>query len=615
MTNPPVKLQPFRVLGIDRSRNTRIYVLSEHSVVYFAGTHIVKHDLESGEQRLLPYTDIEHGEANCVAVTTNSALMAFAVEMDCSIIHLVDIQNWRHRPPILLPAESLSAPVTALAFSGNSKFLVAHAGDSLFYFDVKGGNLLGTYTGPRDPLRGEVTCISFNPTDPLSICCTGNDIFRQLTKGPRGFTLKRSSIKSAKFHVWTLDGRTLILALADGGLLQVDSPSARVEIPLCDPTHLVATQKGFLCVTKPNILHFFERSGPRGFVEIATVPIEGYESITAVSIGQSGDRVCVLMSGARLISVALPSGDAQELLPPRHSGPIAGMDVACRKPLLVSCSEDHSIRVWNYETMQCEVVRFFADPPLSISFHPGGDWIVAGFPEALRFMAIAGDEIESLREFPVRGCRECRFSHGGQTFAAVTGNSVLLFSSDTFKQVAWLRSEGFCIKTITWSTDDSVLIICDINGSVALCNVITGEKRVAGEGQTFHFTSIVCRDATGAKCYGVTGFDPVLRATDDYVTTDELSIDGTPCQLAIGPNNRCIFVSTRGGMVLNYCFPGSSGTGSNFPSAENVVKYALHRGPITSLVISPDTQYLFTAGEDACIFVMKISVTEPTGPK
>ena len=33
-----------------------------------------------------------------------------------------------------------------------------------------------------------------------------------------------------------------------------------------------------------------------------------------------------------------------------HSGTITGLDVCIRKPLAATCSLDHSVRVWNYET-------------------------------------------------------------------------------------------------------------------------------------------------------------------------------------------------------------------------------------------------------------------------
>ena len=39
-------------------------------------------------------------------------------------------------------------------------------------------------------------------------------------------------------------------------------------------------------------------------------------------------------------------------------------------------------------------------------------------------------------------------------------------------------------------------------------------------------------------------------------------------------------------------------------------KYTLHHAPITAMVASPDNQYLFTSGEDGCIYMMKITQAE-----
>jgi WD40 repeat protein len=230
-------------------------------------------------------------------------------------------------------------------------------------------------------------------------------------------------------------------------------------------------------------------------------------------------------------------------------------------------------------------------------------------------MAITINDIVTHREFPIRGCKECRFSSGGQYFAAVNGNNVQIYSSYTFKNLVNLRSPGQRVKAIAWSTDDNVLVSCDANGTMTLHTVRTGKQKAASNQQAFHFTSIVCTDAVGTKCYGVTLPDNVLRVTEDCATKDQLDVVGVPCQLAMGPNNKCLFVSTRNGTVLVYTFPGSSATGSNFPAPENVSKYTLHHAPINALVTSPDNLYLFTAGEDGCIYMMKILSSEPANTR
>lgn len=38
-----------------------------------------------------------------------------------------------------------------------------------------------------------------------------------------------------------------------------------------------------------------------------------------------------------------------------HSGPITGLDTCIRKQLLVTCSRDKTIRVWNYATKTLEI--------------------------------------------------------------------------------------------------------------------------------------------------------------------------------------------------------------------------------------------------------------------
>ena len=47
------------------------------------------------------------------------------------------------------------------------------------------------------------------------------------------------------------------------------------------------------------------------------------------------------------------------LLYPFHSDSIEGLDVCHRKPLLVTCSRDHTIRVWNYRTQGIELAKVY----------------------------------------------------------------------------------------------------------------------------------------------------------------------------------------------------------------------------------------------------------------
>jgi WD40 repeat protein len=86
------------------------------------------------------------------------------------------------------------------------------------------------------------------------------------------------------------------------------------------------------------------------------------------------------------------------------------MDVCTRKPFIVTCSTDKSIRIWNYLTATCEQVKSFPEDVFSVSLHPSGLYILAGFSDKLRLMNVLMDDIRTLREFPIRSCQEVKYS-------------------------------------------------------------------------------------------------------------------------------------------------------------------------------------------------------------
>lgn len=633
-----VDIKPSHVLGIDRSPNTGIYMLPDNTVVYFAGKNIVKHsfDNESRDQRFLPYTNKNSGDIECVAVTANCTLMAYSLKLDASIIHIVDIQNWVKKKQISLPNGYSPTVFSALAFSSNGKFLIAQGNTSdsfFFYFDATNGNLLCTHkvsnnSNATQALNSVVNCISFHPNEPTQVCCTGKGIFRQMTKSDKGFTVKQGSMTNRdnidfKSHIWLPDGR-IVVATSDGQVSYIENASVNHPISISNTsaapvTNLTATPKGFICVSGGNKLHWLERQAERGYFETYFQKVDEKETICSVSVAQADDRIVILMSDSSIISLSLsPQGNdqqnqsseesnKQQLLPPYHIGAISCVDVAFKKQLIATCGEDHSIRVWNYDKMQCEISKFFSDQPLCLSFHPNGCVLVAGFTEKLRFLAITIDDIVTHREFPIRGCREVKFAHGGQYFAAVNGNNVQIYSSYTFKNLVNLRSPGQRIRAIAWSTDDNVLVSCDNNGTITLHTIRGGKQKATSNQQPFHYISMICADSVGTKCFGVTEPDNFLRETEDMSTKNQLDVMATPMQLVMGPNNKCLFVSTKDGTVKIYRFPGSNSNGINFPSADGAVEIIAHHAPITAMCMSSDNSFLFTSGEDGCVYVMKIT--------
>ena len=129
-----------------------------------------------------------------------------------------------------------------------------------------------------------------------------------------------------------------------------------------------------------------------------------------------------------------------------HSGAITGLSCAVRKPLVATSSNDRTVRVWNYSTNTIEFWKDFSEEVYTVSIHPAGHQLLAGFSDKLRLLNILIDDFRVVREFPIRGCREVSFSNGGHLFAAVHGNIIQTFSTITFEPLR----QGFKLMLAQW---------------------------------------------------------------------------------------------------------------------------------------------------------------------
>ena len=55
-----------------------------------------------------------------------------------------------------------------------------------------------------------------------------------------------------------------------------------------------------------------------------------------------------------------------------HKTEITGLDVNIRKELIVTCSRDKTVNIWNYTTKSHEISQTFPEECLTVAFHPSG---------------------------------------------------------------------------------------------------------------------------------------------------------------------------------------------------------------------------------------------------
>ena len=113
-----------------------------------------------------------------------------------------------------------------------------------------------------------------------------------------------------------------------------------------------------------------------------------------------------------------------------------------------------------------ELVKSFSEEAYSVAFHPSGLHILVGFADKLRLMNLLMDDIRPYKEFAIKMCRECRFSTGGDKFAAVNGNTIQIYSTYTCENIGNLRGHNGKVRSLHWSPDDTKFVSAGLDGAI-----------------------------------------------------------------------------------------------------------------------------------------------------
>ncbi len=238
--------------------------------------------------------------------------------------------------------------------------------------------------------------------------------------------------------------------------------------------------KGFVTGGGNGMLYFWMAEDDNGFSRKQEIKLENAAGVAnnavslssavtvrAVAMSNNEESFCFTTSNSQIYKVSLANVDLtadnlnlvpEPLLTPFHVGPINGLDVCIRKPLVVTVGADKTVRVWNYLEKTCELCKVFNEEAHSVALHPSGFHLIVGFSDKLRGMNLLMEELRPFKDIPIKGCRECRFSNGGQYFAATNSNVVQVYKTYTCEMVLNLRGHNNKVRSISWTPDDSALV-------------------------------------------------------------------------------------------------------------------------------------------------------------
>ncbi|KAF1781800.1 WD40-repeat-containing domain [Phytophthora cactorum] len=370
-------------------------------------------------------------------------------------------------------------------------------------------------------------------------------------------------------------------------LVRVDTGAGYVATIVVSPNEdvIVVTTSNAQLLTFPYQIHTLGvHSGVPATVpvvdESASANVSGASGVAAsdTAITQSDDVEYVITSFHQPSDPITATGGASGGV--LH---VTGMDVCVRKPLLVTCGLDRTVRVWNYIDRTCEVAKRFNEEAFSVACHPSGLHLLVGFADKLRLLNILMDDIRSFKELPVKACRECQFSTGGHLFAAVNGNTIQVFSLFTGELVATLRGHNGKVRSLYWNADDSSIVSAGLDGAVYHWDLDEAKREAEFVQKGVSYYSALC-NREGTAIYAVGG-DRLLK---------EIEIPSS--QLTRKPD--------RPGAIRAFKFP-LTGESTEFQCLS---------APVTRLRVSFDDQFLFAAGEDGavCIFEVRDKEGRPT---
>eukprot|EP00736_Rhodelphis_marinus_P001057 Rmarinus@m.11291 len=607
--------------GVKSNVKNNIHFAEETIVTYPAGHNVVLYNTEQKTQKFIPGTEKQEG-ATAMCISPNRKYVAVAERGEKPIINVYDVTSLKRKKQ-LTTNEVHTSHYVSLCFSPDSKYLLSQGayqgpgagqeGWMLILWVWDKGKVAASVRASQTQANAIYECV-FNPLDSSYVSVCGNGIFKLFRIADSTFkalpgVMGKREPQNYTTHTWLPDDR-IIIATDSGDLLLCEAGELRMALPQSPSDgnsidSIVPYSKGFVCGSDGGTLSIFEKSDDKDcYKHTKTFRIENNAcKIVSMAMSPSEEQLLCALENNQLFSFSISNLDIlksedmnfEPLAQSFHTSQITGLDTCIRKPLVATCSTDKSVRIWNYVDRTLELVKVFPEEAYSVAFHPSGLHVLVGFSDKLRLMNLLMDDIRSFKEFAIKACRECRFSNGGQYFAAVNGNTIQVFNTYTCENIGNLRGHNGKVRSVFWSPDDTKLFSAGMDGAVYEWRLKDFKREGENVLKTCNYTCVVCTP-DGRSVFAV-GSDKKLKELNEAQINKEFETGAAPLsQIVLSQSGRMLFAGSESGTIRSYKFPLSG----------EFQEYQCHAGAVTRLRVSYDDSYLFAVADDASLFIFDI---------
>lgn len=395
-TPPATSLQHRHIFGINSDVAGNISFTTDDLVVYVAGHTIVLFSLSDRRQRFLNAAEITE-KMTAYASGPGRRLCAVAERGERPQVHVFDLRTFRRKKTITVN-ETQAREFVALNFSEDDQSLVTLSGAPDWILTSWNWAKAKVIASVKASFDLPMCQCMYSPIDTtIAVCCGQQYVkfFRIVDKEARVLHETHMPEQNFTCMTWMRHPDDHLLAGTESGEVFMFRAGQLVMSLPCAPgpamsmavTSMASCRGGFIAGSTQGTLFFYGYDETRDQAlfddqfrllrQQTTEHSSG--AVLHIALCPADEKVCVLTSDAQLLSVPLyssSSGTPQEITPTVTSfhgpSPIVGMDICLRKPLLLTCSADKSLRVWNFEKHCLEFSRTYGEEMYAVAIHPTG---------------------------------------------------------------------------------------------------------------------------------------------------------------------------------------------------------------------------------------------------
>ncbi|RZC27649.1 WD repeat-containing protein 65 [Asbolus verrucosus] len=530
---------------------------------------------------------------------------------------------------------------------------------TMYVFKCDKGKLESTARANNSNNTGYVRHVCCNPNDANLLALAGDGVIKILActefawrqfgygKGDQYNFTSATWLSQDRLLLGNVDGKILVIENGElksiffaGDLPTIDlkikeelQQTSQTSLKVMSDTTLDAEEdhsiralkafpRGFAFGYLTGTVHLYEMETPHKYIKrnILKIPDHTiqreYEesseeikltTVNCISINPSQARLIVTCNESQIYTATLWVQDSSnpgiesnfsEYGPALHNGPIGSMAICCWKPILLTAGKrDRTLKIWNYETEELDLMQKFQDDLFGVALHPTGLYAIVGFSDKLRFLTVMIDEFEITREFPVRNCKQCTFSKMGYMFAAVNGNVIQVYSSISFEMMYTLKGHNGKICGMSWTNDDRKMASCGNEGAVYEWVVAESSRLSETIMKQCEFKGVAIT-LDGKSIFVVSNDGHIRELMNSNVHRDVAVVPSGLDSIILSHIDQMLFVSGNNGTVYNIKIP--------LLEKAEYVEYSIHADTISHMLISYDDKYLFTGSHEGTICFWKL---------